>query len=503
MKLDSLIQPIKVMRLRYLPLLMIYFAYGCSVFSGIGESFFVKEHLNLSAESLIVIGVWLSLPWNIKMVFGQFVDSLTLFGSQRKAYVYLAAVLMASGSLLMTGLASRWSFVVVLAPDNVIFFISSLLTVLGVVLQDVVADAMSVEVVEREGRSQQDIDQDLAMVQLLGRLSLSLGMFLVAGLGGWLAEVMSYQNLFLLTLSIPLISITGILFIRLDKVPRKPINKTVLFGGLLYAVFIIVIGLSDLPLAQEIAFVVSLIIIIYLLRAVTKELPRDLLRAIFVAAFMIFIFRASPTAGPGAQWFMIDVLGFDKAFFGTLSQIGAFMSIIGMWFFARVITEKSITSVLLSLTVAGFLLELPLIALYYGLHEWTMVYFGFGARTIVLIDSAVASPFAQLAMIPMLALIARYAPKGNAATWFALMASFMNLALTAGSLLSKYLNKVFAVSREVLDHTTNTVISSANYSELGSLLITVSIIGLSAPLVGILLYARFYPKAKKQKRQNG
>ncbi|WHN65639.1 hypothetical protein [Cysteiniphilum sp. QT6929] len=499
MQVDSLIQPIKAMRLRYLPLLMVYFAYGCSIFSGIGESFFVKEQLNLSAESLIVIGVWLSLPWNIKMVFGQFVDSLPLFGSQRKAYIYLAAILMVCGSLLMAGLAGRWSFVVALAPDNTLFFVSSLLTVLGVVLQDVVADAMSVEVVEREGRPQEDIDKDLAMVQLLGRLSLSLGMFLVAGLGGWLAQVMSYQNLFLLTLVIPLISITGILCIRLDKVPRKPINKTVLIGGLIYAVFIIVIGLSNIPFAQEVVFIVSLVIIIYLLKSITKELPRDLLRAIFVAALMIFIFRASPTAGPGAQWFMIDVLGFDKAFFGTLSQIGAFMSIVGMWFFARLITEKSIAWVLLWLTVAGFLLELPLIALYYGLHEWTMVYFGFGARTIVLIDSAIASPFAQLAMIPMLALIARYAPKGNAATWFALMASFMNLALTAGSLFSKYLNQIFVVTREVVDHSNNTITTPANYSELGVLLITVSVIGLLAPLIGIIIYARFAQKSKSLK----
>ncbi len=72
---------------------------------------------------------------------------------------------------------------------------------------------------------------------------------------------------------------------------------------------------------------------------------------------------------------------------------------------------------------------------------------GFGARTIAVIDTAAGSPFAQLSMIPLLTLIAYYAPAGHRATWFALMASLMNLALVAGQLQTKYLNQVFIVGR--------------------------------------------------------
>ena len=68
--------------------------------------------------------------------------------------------------------------------------------------------------------------------------------------------------------------------------------------------------------------------------------------------------------------------------------------------------------------------------------------FGFGARAIALIDAAAASPFAQLSMIPLLTLIAYYAPPARRATWFALMASLMNMALVAGQLQTKYLNQV-------------------------------------------------------------
>jgi hypothetical protein len=90
--------------------------------------------------------------------------------------------------------------------------------------------------------------------------------------------------------------------------------------------------------------------------------------------------------------------------------------------------------VLFWIAVAGAILSLPNIALFFGVHHWTEPTFGFGARAIAVIDAAAASPFTQLSMIPLLTLIAFYAPTGHRATWFALMASLMNLALVAGQL---------------------------------------------------------------------
>ena len=72
-------------------------------------------------------------------------------------------------------------------------------------------------------------------------------------------------------------------------------------------------------------------------------------------------------------------------------------------------------------------------------------------------------------MIPLLTLIAYYAPAGHRATWFALMASLMNLALVAGQLQTKYLNEIFVVDR-------------GHYDALGPLLITVVGIGFVLPV---------------------
>jgi hypothetical protein len=122
-------------------------------------------------------------------------------------------------------------------------------------------------------------------------------------------------------------------------------------------------------------------------------------------------------------------------------------------------------------------LSLPNIGLYFGLHEWTERTFGFGARTIALIDTAAASPFVQLSMVPLLTLIAFYAPAGHRATWFALMASLMNLALVASQLQTKYLNQMMTVGR-------------GDYGELGVLLIIVTALGVIIPVGAIALFGR-------------
>src|SRR5262249_50134800 len=155
-------------------------------------------------------------------------------------------------------------------------------------------------------------------------------------------------------------------------------------------------------------------------------------------------------------------------------QIAAIIAVASMWVFSKQITEYSVTKVLLWITIASSILALPSIGLLYGLHEWTQAMFGFGARTIAIVDAAAPSPFRNLSMVPLLTLVAFYAPEGQRATWFALMASLMNLALTAGSLETKYLNDIFPVDR-------------GQYELLKPLVLWAFTIGLVLPLAAIVL----------------
>jgi hypothetical protein len=112
------------------------------------------------------------------------------------------------------------------------------------------------------------------------------------------------------------------------------------------------------------------------------------------------------------------------------------------------------------------------------------------ARFIAVVDTALESPLGQVAMIPMLAWIANSAPAQLKATFFAVMASFTNLALSASQLGTKYINGIFTVTREVKDPQTGAVTIPANYDELGILLITVTLLVFALPLLTVLIVKR-------------
>lgn len=475
----AVLAPIQAFRLSYLPLLMVYFAYGALGLIAVGESFWVKKALTLSPAALAQLGVWLTLPWAIKMVFGELVDTVALLGSRRRVYVFIGAAMIAAALVMLAGAAGGW--VTLAAPDR-IYIIASLLLVTGTVLQDVVADAMSTEVVVRtnpdgSSRPQAEIDHDLGMVQVLGRLSLSLGIFLTAGLSGWIAQHTSYENVFLIGLIVPAISASGAALVRLDTSESRPTDWRILSAGLAFGAVVTALLAADVAYAQEIVFVISLGVVVSMLFYVTRDISMDTRRRIFFAAVIIFAFRAVPGVGEGYRWFTIDKLGFDEAFFGVLGQTGAAIGLVATWLLSDSITRRPIASVLLLLTVLGALMSLPDIVLVFGGNVWTEEHLGFGARTIALVDTAAQSPLAQLSMIPLLTLIAIYAPPTKRAIWFALMASFMNLALVGGQLQTKYLNEIYVVDR-------------GSYEWLPALVVTSVTIGLVIPLTAILLFGR-------------
>lgn len=270
--------------------------------------------------------------------------------------------------------------------------------------------------------------------------------------------------------------------------PARP-NWWILGGSFFFVVFTVTMGLSPAKYSQEIIFAGSFGIVAFLVARLTRELDPVSRETLIGTAIVIFVFRAVPTPGPGVNWWMIDELGFDQQFFSVLSLIGSALTLGGMFIFRRFMADNTIVYVVGFLTVCGALLSVPYIGMYYGLHEWTASVTGgiVDARFIALVDTALDSPLGQIAMIPMLAWIARSAPDHLKATYFAVMASFTNLALSLSQLGSKYLNQAFVVTREVKDAATGVVKTPADYSELGDLLIAQTLIGLALPFTAILI----------------
>ncbi len=480
--LDLFLTPIRAFRMRYIPLLLIYFSYGSGVFTAIAENFWVKDTLDMTAADLAELGIWLTVPWTVKMIFGQMVDSINIFGSNRKSYVYIGAVLITVSSLLMIAVVGDYAIVENYSKKTIYIF-SSVIAVVGFVMQDVVADTMTTEVIDKT-QSQEKINQELATIQVLARLSLGFAIFITGWIGGELADVFhdNREVVFQIALFVPLLSILGVTLVKLNPVPVSAVNKHILYGGLLFAVFVVSMGYNEVPYSQEIVFVISLSVVLYFLSDLINDLDANTIRHIKMAMIIIFVYRAMPSVGAGLSWWQIDVLGFDESFFAKLSAIGGGIALAGMWFSAKFIIKRDIAEVLIFLTIIGTLLSMPIVAMYYDIH--TML--GFDARTVALVDTAMASPFDYIAQVLMLTLVAIYAPEGKKGTWFALMASLMNIALSAGGLLTKYLNKVFIVSREVV--TDGVITTAQNYTELGSLLWVVVIVGFVVPIVTIIKY---------------
>jgi hypothetical protein len=122
--------------------------------------------------------------------------------------------------------------------------------------------------------------------------------------------------------------------------------------------------------------------------------------------------------------------------------------------------------------------------MYYGFHEFTSKITNglIDARFIAIFNTALESPLGQVSMIPILAWIAQSAPSHLKATFFAILASFTNLALSASNLGTKYLNQLFVITREVKSENGNIKIP-ADYSELGFLLIVVCLLTLIVPIL--------------------
>ena len=511
-------------RLSFLPPLMIYLAAGVSGLTNIVGLFFVKEYLDLSAAFLAGLGFWAGLPWVLKMPLGHIVDLIWKFKS---ILVFFGALIMAISSLIMYFLIAHKEEMISVLNAETWFIISTLLAPIGFVLQDVVADALTVEAIPKTDEKGNEIDfktlKSLNVVmQLLGRVSIISGTLIVSFINLIMfsdssemsdnEKIVTYGKIYLYSLIVPIISIMGVVFSyissksRLNKLIKnglafdkafnliypvlkatKP-NKSIITGSIIFVIFTLSIGISKIPFSQEIVFIGSFLIIVYLLKTLSNQLDTVSKRMLIGTAIIIFVFRAMPGVGQGASWFEIDVLKFDQEFLSLLGLIASILTIVGIFVLRPLMENASMSKLIIILSIAGSIFLLPSLAMFYGIHEITSKITNgiVDARFIAIFNTALESPLGQVSMIPILAWIAQSAPSHLKATFFAVLASFTNLALSASNLGTKYLNQIFVVTREVKSKTGD-ITTQADYSELGILLLTVLLLTLTLPILATIL----------------
>jgi len=266
----------------YLPPLMVYVAAGISGLTGIVGTFFVKDYLNLSAAFLAGLGFWAGIPWALKMPLGHLVD---LIWNKKNYMVYLGASLIALSLLIMYGLIIHTKEMSQILKIETWFVISVILAPVGYVIQDVVADAMTVEAVpliddQGEQYSKDQIKIMHTTMQTLGRFAIIGGTVLVA-----LANVILFRNvesldqvdkiqlygsIYIYALIIPLISIFGVIlsnYLRNKKIrnleiqglkfrdergdERPKVNWWILGGSLIFVIFSLSVGSFKIPMHKK------------------------------------------------------------------------------------------------------------------------------------------------------------------------------------------------------------------------------------------------------------
>ena len=496
-----------IFKIAYLPPLLIYASAGVSGLTSIVGIFFIKDFLSLSAAFIASIGFWAGIPWALKMPIGFLIDR---YWNLKQYFVYLGAFLVSISLLIMYGILVHKSTMLQYLEIKTWFILSSILTPIGYVLQDVVADAMTVEAVEPSFKNitkqvnNNNTKKEHTIVQLYGRFAIILGSLIVGLINLFIFKGVNenyvninllYGKVYLYALIIPAISVSGIVlfnFLNKNKTKASKFKTTkldyqIFLGSCTFVIFTLFFGTLNMPFSRELILISSLLLVAILMRLLIKDLKKEDQYTIVGTAIIIFVFRAMPSPGAGLNWFEIDILGFNQSFFSVLSITSALITLIGMIVLRKAMMKASLAKLFIVLSILSAILYFPSLFMYYELHKYTSIITNglVDAKFIAILNTAVESPLAQVAMIPMLAWIAKNAPSKYKATFFAVFASFTNIALSARELFTSYLNKVFVVSREVVDKQSNEILVKANYDDLDNLLISLIIITLVIPIITI------------------
>ena len=215
--------------------------------------------------------------------------------------------------------------------------ISVILAPVGYVVQDVGADAMTVEAVPLTNEKGNHYKKDEMKImhttmQTLCRFAIIGGTVLVALVNVILFrdvenleqadKIQLYGSIYIYALIIPLVSILGVIlanYLRNKKIKylkskglefvtergnqKTKINWWILGGSLIFVIFTLSVGSFNVPFAQEIVFIGSVVIILFLLFKLIKELPENLKLTIVGTAVIIYIFRAMPVHVQGLHCF--------------------------------------------------------------------------------------------------------------------------------------------------------------------------------------------------------
>lgn len=351
-----------------------YFAQGMLGIAYEPISYLLKDFLELSATESAVFVSFMTAPFIIKPLFGALSDAFPINLFRRRPYLLASSALTTLGWLLLAytrDYTYGWALFL-LTGVNV-----------GLSFSDVLCDGVMVE------RGKKENATGKYQAAQIGTLYITL---LATGVGGgWLAENLSYQGIFLLTAFFPLLIFAASLILPDEPVPAKE------------------------PTA----------------RIAAQRIGTLLQSASFWAiVFLIILFNFSPFKGTSWFYYQTDSLGFSKLFIGTLTSIGGVAGVLGASVFWKFYNQEKIflgRSILLNtetLVRISVILGVPTSLLF-------LLYRGTVSAALI---TALSGAIGVILRLSLMDLAAKACPKHGEATAFALFMSAFNLSAWASNL---------------------------------------------------------------------
>lgn len=361
---------------------LIYFfsTNGLANLPAISVTFLLKEKIGLTASQASYFSAVSMLGWCIKPLWGMLSDAMPIFGYRRKPYLILTS-LAAAFVWFWLGRTEQYTASLLL----MMFAISSF----TYAFNDVACDGLMLDKGKETG--------------LTGEFqSVQWGAVFAAGIitslaGGWVADNWTQQNIFLINAAFPLIAGLFIFFLVREE-------RCASAGGQMKKSFLAI-----------------------------RETCRD--KHLWLVAFFLLFWGFRQSAGIPFQYYAMDVLKFDKIFFGIAGATGGAAAIVGAFIFAKFqknFRQKRIVNLAILFGVLTAAFDL----VYFTETLTNNLYL---ARAVYLVSAVLLGIMGSFILLPLLNLAASVCPKYSEGTTFALLTSFWNIGGMGSSALGGWL----------------------------------------------------------------
>lgn len=430
-------------------ILAVYFVQGVLGLSRLAVSFYFKDELHLSPADAGALLSFSSLPWLVKPLYGFLSDGFPLFGYRRRSYLFLSGLL---------GCMS-WIAFGTIVHDTSSALVCVIASSASVAISDVVADSIVVEqsrVINEESSATQQKGEMYALdyiepvrtassseqstsnsadLQSLCWGSAAVGGILSAYFSGSLLQVVSPQQVFLITSIFPLLTACSALLIDEKPLSSGNNNNNNTNNGVSITDFMssVSVQVSDL----------------------WTTISR---KSLYLPVLFIFLWQATPSAESAMFYFTTNDLKFQPELLGQIRLASSAASLLGVIGYRSWLKTIGIKDVIVWSTIISVPLGLTQTLL---TSHYNRV-LGIPDALFALIDTVVLTVLGQVAFMPVLALAASLCPPGIEGTLFAALMSVYN----ASGALSGELGAVVTAALGITD---------TNFEQLTTLIVICSV----------------------------